>query len=606
MRYFRSSITIWILIIAAIFWTDIYTWLTIETTLPFGPLNPFFHNFGKLYIDYTKLFYGTIYGWQYLANKFFLVVVAFLVLGYWLFRNPKVLKSIRPNLIYLAVISLSLLMARIFTFEGWFFHDDFRMITAIFNRSPIGILYPQYPVGILYLVADWFGGNYYLYNTLGLLGYFVSGTMIFAIGNILQKKKYVSLLAAIFFVTTPTYLQEKLLIENMIGDGLIMLLFLISFYLLLRNFISGSVIFAAAALEFGVARTQFIAAPLILAGLFFLPKILKQKKKIILLLFFPAISLAYLPVLFTHHSITRNEYNINHIINIFKVFGDMLSSITVPFAFNYSIVYGLAILLHKWQYITIALGYLIIFLVLLSSFILYLKKKFLAAKLLFLGFIIITTATFPAVIAGVRVDRAVDKFVDYNLSSLLGSNMGTRTATAYGFFPSIGLVLVAIGLGTLLKPKLFKIILSAIIVINIISSVYLDWNWAEYWGRHNQKMVTQLEKILPKEEKTQYVYVSSKQRFLWQGVKNFQEIFRANQKITTLQSAKDFSKEILKVQPSPNQLYFLVEDWSYNIYDYSGNLRELSQEQLNSRETLINILTALDNNSIQKHYPKQP
>ena len=118
--------------------------------------------------------------------------------------------------------------------------------------------------------------------------------------------------------------------------------------------------------------------------------------------------------------------------------------------------------------------------------------------------------------------------------------------------------------------------------------------------------MTQLEKILPKEEKTQYVYVSSKQRFLWQGVKNFQEIFRANQKITTLQSAKDFSKEILKVQPSPNQLYFLVEDWSYNIYDYSGNLRELSQEQLNSRETLINILTALDNNSIQKHYPKQP
>ncbi len=547
------------------------------------------------------MFFPDIHYGEYLASKFFLVTVAFLVLGYWLTKNPKTLKSLKPNLIYFVFIGLSLLLARFFTFDGWFFHDDFRLLTGIFTNAS-EITYPQYPVGILYLITNWFGGNYHLYNALGLLWYLSNGAMIFAIGNVLQKKKYVSCLASIFFVTTPTYFQEKLLIGNFVGDGFLMLLFLLSLFLLLRNFLIGSIIFAAAALEFGIARTQFIAAPLVLTGLFFLPKILTQKSKLLLLFLFPFISLAYLPVFLSHHSITQNKYDLNHVISLAQIFGDMLSTITIPFAFNYSIVYGLAHLFNKWPYITILLGYIVIFIILFLSIIFYLKKKILAAKLLFLGLVIIVTATLPAVIAGVRVDRAVDKFVEYNLSSIIGgSYQGPRSATAYGFFPSIGLALIILGIGTLIKPKPYKIIIAGVIIINIASYIYSDWNWAEYWGRHNQKMVAQLERILPKQDKPLYIYISLRQRFLWQGIRDFQHIYRATTPIMPLLGVKEFTEEILKSNPSPNQLYFLVEDWNYNIYDYSQNIRIIPKEQL-SFDDLTKSLTSLDIKLLSKHY----
>ncbi len=603
IRQNLTQIFIYVVITTAIIWTDIFAWLRFEHTLPFGFFNPFFYYLNSLYINFTELFSNIVYG-RYLANKFFLIIIAFLILGYWLFKNPQVFKIVKQNWILIALIGLSLIIARFFSFERWFYHDDFRLIADFYNGSPRGTPYPHYPLGIFNLVTHWFRVNYSLYNALALFFYFLNGVMIFTIGNILQPKKYISFLAAVFFVTTPTYWGQSELMNNMLDDGFVMLIFFFSWYLLLRNFLAGSIIFAAAALEFGIARTQFIAAPLVLSGLFFLPKIIKQKSRLLLLLIFPIISFAYLPVFLTHPN-TQIKYDINILIYFLKIFGDLISGITIPFIFNYIIVWVFAHLLNKWQYITIALGYFVIFSLALSSLILHLARKRLAAKLFFLGLVIIVTVTIPITMVGVRVDRAVEKFVEYNLSSIIGGSfMGPRSSTGYGYFQAIGLALIIIAIGTLLRPRYFKVIMFIIIISSIITDIYSDRNWVDYWGRHNRRIIAQVEKILPRENKPLYIYTSSRQRFLWQGIGNFQEIFRTTQPIYAYMGPEEFTTEIQKVHPAPNQLYLLVEDGSYNIYNYSDRLRTLSQEQLNSRETLMNILTLWDNELMQKYNPK--
>ena len=76
--------------------------------------------------------------------------------------------------------------------------------------------------------------------------------------NKFQKNKTLSLLVAIFFITTPTYFRVVWEILSWTGTGFSLILIIIAFYLLISDFWPGVLIFAAAILEWDLGRTHFI------------------------------------------------------------------------------------------------------------------------------------------------------------------------------------------------------------------------------------------------------------------------------------------------------------------------------------------------------------
>src|SRR3989344_5284533 len=83
------------------------------------PDHPFF---GILLSPFDNVRYGHL-----IVRKLFLVVIAFLVLGYFLkSQKINVLATIKQNFKYIVIIGLVLVLSRILTYGFWFYNDDTR------------------------------------------------------------------------------------------------------------------------------------------------------------------------------------------------------------------------------------------------------------------------------------------------------------------------------------------------------------------------------------------------------------------------------------------------------------------------------------------------
>ena len=527
----------------------------------------------------------------YVTRKLFLVVIAFLVFVYWLKTQKGILQQIKKNVKYSFFIGLPLIFSRIFTFGFWFYNDDTRLFSYNLAAPLLPNYNPQrlwsaavgfYPIALIFPMLHFFGTNYTLYNITGLFFYFLAGLAIFILVNNLQNNKLVSLTAALFFLTTPTYFQGRFLIGEVVNSPFILILVVLAIYLLLQKFIPGALIFAAAALEYGVSRTYFIALPL---TLFAIPFVFARKKDLQTgkkgVIFFVCaiwlLSLMYLPAFAQapgSHVPIQDMFNLNELI----IIGDVLSSVTVSYALLYPLVHLLTFLLKGWIYLTAAVGYTVLGLFVVAAFIAYLKKRYLSLKLIVIGLSIIPLCAILAALKGVRVDGNVLKLVEYHNNSFLP--MG---ATGYGFFPALGLVFIVIGLGLLIKKKVFLVLISLLILINTAASMVYDYIWMHSMYCLPQRIFNdQLKTILPKDNKMKYVYVPTKQRPLYQGVVTFVDIFQGDQNYYLFMDPDEFVAVLKKDNPPPDHIYFLITDGEpkYVVHDYSNKLRSTPYSKL--------------------------
>lgn len=543
------------------------------------------------------------YGY-YVARKLFLVVVAFLIFGYWLKKQRGVLQYLRNNFKYFIIIGLVLFLSRILTYGFWFYNDDTRFFhwhlflptQPYFNPQsmwgPIGL----HPIAIFLLVIRWFGTNYALYNTLGLIFYFLAGVGAFALVDKLQNNKFISLAAALFLLTTPTYFQGRLLIGEVVNSPFILLLVILAIYLLLRKFLPGALIFAAAALEYGVAKSYFIVPTLTLFALFFV----KPKSKS-LFLFIAAIfliSFFYLPAFGVAPSSSGKTLMLDRIPDQLLVLGDVFLAQNLSYGFSYPLVHLLSLILNNWIYITITLGFLIIATILMIAVFSYIRGKTLTTKLTVIALSIILPTAAVSSFMGVRIDHNIQKLVLYSNNG----NVPTG-ATGYGIFPALGLTLFLVGLVYLgkkkfLKQKLFITLTILLILQNIVASMAADYRWLiSPYGYPQRQYDKQLQKILPRDGIAKYIYVPVSQRPFYQGVITFGSIYQGDQGIFVFMSPVDFSDTIKKEKAQKDHIYFLITAGKpkYEIYDYSDKIRNVSYDRFVSNlESLTNELVPKD------------
>ncbi|MFH1827140.1 MAG: hypothetical protein ABH812_01745 [bacterium] len=537
-----------------------------------------------------SLFDNIRYG-HYIVRKFFLVIIAFSVFIYWLKKQNNVFSFFQSNFKYLAIIGLTLILSRVLTFNFWFYNDDTRFFSwqiyapTLPNYNPQAHWgpYQSYPIAFFLLLISWFKTNYALYNILGIFFYFLAGTAIFALGNVIQKNKFVSLMAAIFFLTTPTNFQGRLLVGEIVGAPFTVLLILLSFYLLLRKFVPGALIFAAAALEFGVAKTYIMALPLTLFSIFFVfNRSIKNNVKIskkslyFLIISVIAISLVYLNTFLG--VVPKSRLFDVGIFGKLIIFGDVLLAVTTPLILTQPLVKLLNFLLHNWIYLTTVLGFIVALVFSLIGLIAFLKKKFLATKLIFIGLSIILPTALISSLMGVRIDHNIQKLVEYVINTPIPTG-----ATGYGILPALGLSIILISIGTLFNNKTFKVLAISLILINIVSSYIYDFRWARSpYGYPQRRFNVQLQKSLSRDGTKKYIFVPASQQPLFQGINTFADVFQGDQVYYRENDPDTFVATLKKENPPADYIYFFVTSGhpKYDVYDYSDKIRDIPFDKL--------------------------
>lgn len=589
----RSNKIVWIIVISAIILNLIGTrWELSGYELRDHP------NIGILLSPFDNIRYG-----HYVARKFFLVVIAFLIFGYWLKQRKQLIQYIKTNWKYLTIIGIILFTSRILTYGFWFYNDDTRFFSwelAALSQSnynpqavwgPIGL----HPIAMLLLVIRWFGTNYTLYNTLGLFLFFLVGIVIFILTDKIQdnekvvskfaSKKVISLITAIFFLTTPTYFQGRLLIGEVINSPFVLILVLMSFYLLLRNFIPGALIFAAAALEYGVAKTYIIALPLTLFIISFIDFrtnsiITINRKKSFIFFIFAIFLLSLIYKSAFGQAPAANSVGTLFTFDKLMIYGDVLMSVTLPYGLSYPLVKILNHGLDKWTYITVLLGFLTVLSFTTLGVIAYLKRNIFTAKLIVIGLSIILPCSAVGSLLGVRVERNVQKLVEDYINSQTPTG-----ATGYGFFPAFGLVFILIGFGYFFKKQLFMVVAILLILLNITTSLYFDYNWLQSpYAYPQHRYNEQLKKIFPRDNNTKYVYVPSKQRPLYQGIVTFIDIFQGDKQYYLFMDVEEFIAALKKDSPPSDNIYFVITTGKpeYILFDYSNKIRQIPYEEMSS------------------------
>lgn len=554
--------------------------------------------YGILFAPFADIRYG-----QFIVKKLFLVVVAFVVFGFWLKTQKNFIQVLKNNLKYIVFIGLFLAISRILTFDFWFYNDDIRFFhyhlfapTQLnFNPQaswgPIGF----HPISIFLLVIRWFGTNYALYNILGLLFYFLAGTAIFVLLEKIQKNKFISVAGTLFFLTTPTYFQGRLLIGEIINSPFSLLLVVLSIIMLLCKFIPGALIFAAAALEYGVAKTYFIALPLMLFTVFFsgtdksqLLHFLKNRKLIFFVIALCLISLVYKSAFFGAPSSQGKLLDINGLF----VFGDVLMAVTLPYGISHPLVRLLSLVLHGWIYITAVLGFLVIGVFAVIGIISYFKKQTLTAKLIAIGLSIILPTAAIASYMGVRVDHNVQKLVLYHITSQIPSG-----ATGYGFFPALGLTFILAGLAYAINNKVFKVFFVIFILFNTTISISSDYKWRKsQYSLVQRKYDEQLQKILPRDGIDKYIYMPSAQRQFFEGVRTFGGVYQGDQGFFIFSNSKDFAQALIANKADKNHIYFLSANGepNYEIYNYSDKIRSTNYDFIAPLVESLNLEFRID------------
>lgn len=564
-------------------------WIVVITSILLNIIATRYELAGHNLVDHPYLgillypFSNVRYGY-YVARKLALSVIAFLVSGYWLSRQKGVVAAIQKNKKYLIAIGMVLLFSRILTYGFWFYNDDTRFFNyhlyapTLPNYNPQSVWGPFgfHPIAILLLVIRWFGTNYTLYNTLGLVFYFFAGVLIFVFLNKVQKNKFVSFLAAIFFLTTPTYFQGRLLIGEIINSPYILILIVISFYFLFQKFLPGSLIFAAAALDYGVAKSYFIAIPLTLFAIFVVK--LKPKSKLFLyIVTLFLMSYVYKPAFF---GAPGGPGTLSELLNqdALIVYGDVLQSVILPHGIAFPLIQLFNLIFNGWIYINTVLGFSLIASFFVMGVVAYRKKKHVTFYIILIGLSIIIPTAALGSLKGVRVDRNVEKLVEYFIHSQTPTG-----ATGYGFFPALGLTFIFVALASLLKRKGFKIFAFSIIFINLITSMAYDYKWLNSpYSLPQRKYDSQLKNVLHRDGIGKYVYVPSKQRPLFQGVETFVNIFQGDQTYYLSMDSDEFVAFLEKDKPSSEQIYYFITSGKpdYKIYDYSNKIRNIPYDEL--------------------------
>lgn len=478
----------------------------------------------KIFWPFQNVRYG-----YWLAKRWFLPVIAVFTLISWLFEQNRLFSFIKSNKRYILLIFIFLFVARVLSFSHWFYLDDFRFLgnflqqtTDIQNIPCCGEGYPAQ--WMMYLVMRWFGTNFYFYNALGLITYFLIGVCIFAIGNKIQNNKFISLLSALFFVTTPTYFHATIAMVDHTGDSFSLLLFSISLYFLLTKSISRCLIFAAAALEFGLSRTHFIALPLIFTSLIHRNNFGMKNVFIIIVSLF-LISLPYYPILAVREA---NEYNASTFFlnsNNILISANAVSHALVPFQFL-KVVGNMFAPFQNNEYLSPLIGIGLITLLIILS--LKSPKIFLVG-----GAIIIGSLTFPPMF-GVRTDRNTTGF-----TKELTSSLAPLPSTGYGLFPAFGLAILLISLSRFTNHKTFGKILSIIILFNTLSFIYFDQMWNEIHVNKDKAVIETITTNIPTNGVSKAMFLDPSAYVVRRNILTTLLIYRPNENIIVVDDAKD-------------------------------------------------------------------
>lgn len=479
----------------------------------------------KIFWPFQNIRYG-----YWLAKRWFLPFIALSTLIPWYLEQNRGLNFIKSNKKYITLIFVFLFVARILSFTHWFYLDDFRFLGNFLQQTSdiqnIPCCGEGYPAQwIMYLVMRWFGTNFYFYNALGLITYFLIGICIFAIGNKIQNNKFVSLLSALFFVTTPTYFHATIAMVDHTGDSFSLLLFSISLYFLLKKSISRCLIFAAAALEFGLSRTHFIALPLIFTSLIHRNN-LGMKNVFIIIVSLFLISLPYYPILAVREA---NEYNASTFFLNSKnilISANAVSHALVPFQFL-KVVGNMFTQFPNNEYLSPLIGIGLITLLIILS--LKSPKIFLVG-----GAIIIGSLTFPPMF-GVRTDRNMTGF-----TKELTSSLTPLPSTGYGLFPALGLTVILIGLLRLTKNRqIFGRLLAFVIIFNTLSFIYFDQMWNEIHVNKDKAVIETITTNIPTNGVSKAMFLDPSAYVVRRNILTTLLIYRPNENIVVVDDAKD-------------------------------------------------------------------
>lgn len=552
---YRNKIVLWIVVISAIVLLNYYAANQASIILPI----------------FDKIRYGF-----FLFQKWFLVVVAFLVFAYFLVKEKQLLgiALFKQHLLPIFLIPIFLIIARFISFGHWFYHDDLGIVSYHFYDITLqgqSCCSPgYYSLGLMFLVIRWFGHIFEAYKAVGLFVHSLVGMAIYALANNLQKNKTISLIVALFFVTTTTNYYQTISALEFMGDSFSLLLFILSIYTLIKGYWPSSVIFAAAAMEFGLSRTHFISLPLLLVLWFFAPKASRWKPEWIMsAMAFLILPFTYLRV-FGH--VTGPNGNTLEWNPIF-VYASVLLSVTIPHTIIFPLFKYLRLLTINSPYIAPFFGIAII-IVLILIFAWFVYKKRPATKILFLGLVILFVSIVFPVLRGSRITSDFPGLTNQFLSGV------PALSTGYGIFPAFGLVLIIIGLSQNLSFKIFKVAILSLIVFNTISYIKLDSNFADLYAVSERAVNKQMLKIIPDDGKAKIIYIPDRSKF-YIALMRFTEIFRAKETIVITSDPREFMKALDKYKPAKDHLYYLaLNENTFRIHDWSERLRAYPHNKL--------------------------
>ncbi|MBI4058766.1 hypothetical protein HY404_00845 [Candidatus Microgenomates bacterium] len=520
---------------------------------------------------------------DYLIQKWFLIPISFLTLLFWVISQKGLWKSFAKNLKPIIIIGVILLISHAASFQRWFEFDDYRVIGTHYDVIGTDHDYTMglsnsvwYGIGFVYLVVRWFGTNFALYNITGLLIYFFIGITIFFIGKRVQNKSVVAVLASLFFITSPTYWRQILQMQEYIGDGFSLLLFSLAIYLLVSKFYLGAIIFYAAALEFGLSRLHYIAIPLLLISILLVAKIKSQRWEWVLtLLAFPLIFFLYWPVLVAMRPQVINYSNLlsnwPHLVRL----ADSIFAVSLPHALAYPLINTLRSWFPQAFYISSILGGVVV-LGLVGLIVWLLKeKRFLAAKLIVIGEVMLIISMIGPTLSGIRMVQSIQPLTSqYNDTFPIAP-------TSYGLSATFGMMIILLGLSLVIKYKIFQRLLIILILVNSLTMLHSDTEWAKIYSAPERASNPQLMHLLPGNGKLKVIYASPPSEILSRYIYEFYELYRIREPIYIQNDAGEFIKLLEKYQPEKQEVYLFTQDpHTYEIYDHSEKLRKYYPGQL--------------------------
>lgn len=510
--------------------------------------------FSVIFQPFKEMQYG-----YWLAKRWFVPAVAIITLIIWVTEKGRGINYVRANLKYMIFVATALVAVRILSYTHWFYMDDFKFLGNFLRPPTNDIQYISccgdgFPAQwMMYLVMRWFRTNFYLYNTLGLITIFAISQALFVISSMVQKSKIVSLLVALFFVTTPTYFHATTAMVDYIGDTFSLFLFTISIYFIFKKTYLRSLIFAAAALEFGLSRTHFIALPLIA-----LTTTIGGNSKIKKIAYIGAlilVSLQYFVVLGGREAGEYNSTSFYLDITNIKLSTNLAAHTILPFP----ILKAIGLLFRTISTSTVfspAIG--AILLIIISALVLqnFVTKRWQIFCLSLLGSLIIFgSLVFPPMF-GVRVDRNLAGF-----TRELVANVTPLPSTGYGLFPAFGISIILLAyLASFRKALLFRLIVLGIIIFNGVSFVYSDFMWSKIHVKYDKVVNSTLKQFVPIDGETRVILLDPSASVIRRSIQNFITIYRPWENIILVDEEMEFTRAIQTYTPSENHIYKLTYD----------------------------------------------